>query len=198
VPSTARFFQNPSRLKLGSSRCSLTSLVRRFGRGQSSDRRGANRARYGKFATLPEGVWIVPERPRPASLALNAQARYHIAGPPTSLRRERGRPVRLGPQRRCFAPARPCDSCTKFVSPMDLRSPRLVRQLPGTTTQIPTPRCGPLRCDLRSTRESTLWTGCQFATPHISHLAPFVYGMKDRQTRRIETRKGRAVGFALL
>jgi hypothetical protein len=36
------------------------------------------------------------------------------------------------------------------------------------------------------------------ATPHISHFAPFVYGMKDRQTRRRKIRKGRAVGFALL
>jgi hypothetical protein len=52
---------------------------------------------------------------------------------------------------------------------VDLRSPRLVRQLPGTTTQIPTPRCGPSRCDLRSTREiSFSTTGGQSDPAHIT------------------------------
>jgi hypothetical protein len=71
-----------------------------------------------------------------------------------------------------------------FVSPMDLRSPRLVRQLPGTPTQIPTPRCGPLRCDLRSTSERASETTGGQSDPAQKHFAPFVYGMKDRQTQQ--------------
>jgi hypothetical protein len=53
VQSTPGFFQNPSRLKLGSPLRSLTLLVRRIRRRHSNDRRGVSRTRSCKFATLP-------------------------------------------------------------------------------------------------------------------------------------------------
>jgi len=72
----------------GGPQCSVALWVRRFSRRQSNNRRGVIRTRSVRFATLAEGVWIVPERPCQQSWRWNAQARYHIVGPTTSQRRK--------------------------------------------------------------------------------------------------------------
>jgi hypothetical protein len=58
----------------------------------------------------------------------------------------------------------------QFVSPMDLRSPRLARMLSGCKPKLYLQSSGPLRSDLQSTSESRCCTGTHFATPqrHIS------------------------------
>jgi hypothetical protein len=118
-----------SRLKLGSSQCSLTSLVPRISRRQLNDGRGANRTRYGKFATLPEGVWKGPERP--CQRSWRQMLRLAITSPVLRLRNvakeEHSDDALLRPGH--------VIADTKFVSPVDLRSPRLVRTARRNTNQ---------------------------------------------------------------
>jgi hypothetical protein len=122
MPSTLGFFQNPSRLKLGSSWRISNFLVIRIRPGQSSGFCGVRRTRNGQSATLPEGVWIVQTTWRRESGQVSRRLHFTNEHP-------------IPTPSAAFAKLSALTAGPKFVSPMDLRSPRLDRMLSRTRTE---------------------------------------------------------------